>query len=59
MKPWNRFQSKDSPKTSQAVQPCQELLAWLILLLDDFPRSRRFALGEHLETGLIDISLKR
>lgn len=28
----------------QAVQPCHELLLWLIPQLDKFPRSRRFTL---------------
>ena len=36
-----------------AVQRCHELLAWLIPLLDQFPRSRRFTLGERLESGLL------
>ena len=41
--------------TPQAVQACHELLAWLIPLLDDFPRSRRFTLGERLESGLLNV----
>ena len=36
-----------------AVQLCHELLAWLIPLLDQFPRTRRFTLGERLESGLL------
>jgi len=39
--------------TPRAVQACHELLAWLIPLLDQFPRSRRFTLGERLETGFL------
>ena len=39
----------------RAVQACHELLAWLIPLLDDFPRARRFTLGERLETGLLEV----
>lgn len=42
----------DPPK---AVQDCHNLLIWLIPLLDNFPRNRRFTLGERLETGLIEI----
>lgn len=38
-----------------AVQRCHELLAWLIPLLDHFPRARRFTLGERLETGLLAV----
>ncbi|MCP4984373.1 MAG: diversity-generating retroelement protein Avd [Gammaproteobacteria bacterium] len=30
-------------------------MIWLIPLLDNFPRNRRFTLGERLETGLIEI----
>jgi hypothetical protein len=39
----------------QAVQSCHDLLLWLIPQLDKFPRSRRFTLGERLETGLLDV----
>ncbi len=39
----------------KAVQDCHNLLIWLIPLLDNFPRNRRFTLGERLETGLIEI----
>ena len=39
----------------RAVQACHELLAWLIPLLDAFPRSRRFTLGDRLETGLLRV----
>ncbi len=40
---------------SRAVNDCQNLLIWLIPLLDNFPRNRRFTLGERLETGLLEI----
>jgi len=39
----------------QAVQSCHELLLWLIPQLDQFPRSRRFTLGERIEAGLLDV----
>ena len=39
----------------KAVQDCHQLLVWMIPLLDDFPRNRRFTLGERLEVRLIDI----
>lgn len=39
----------------KAVQDCHNLLIWLIPLLDDFPRNRRFTLGERLEAGLLEI----
>jgi len=38
-----------------AVQRCHELLLWLIPLLDQFPRNRRFTLGERIESGLLDV----
>ncbi len=44
-----------TPKVPQAVQSCHELLLWLIPQLDKFPRSRRFTLGERLETGMLDV----
>ena len=39
----------------KAVQDCHVLLIWLIPLLDNFPRNRRFTLGERLESGLLEI----
>lgn len=39
----------------QAVQACHELLLWLILQLDTFPRSRRFTLGERMEAGVLEV----
>ena len=39
----------------KAVQDCHSLITWLIPLLDNFPRNRRFTLGERLESGLLDI----
>ncbi len=38
-----------SPTVPQAVQSCHKLLLWLIPQLDEFPRLRRFTLGERLE----------
>ncbi len=38
-----------------AVQRCHELLLWLIPLLDQFPRNRRYTLGERIESGLLDV----
>ena len=49
---YNQSVSKNVPR---AVQACHELLAWLIPLLDKFPRSRRFTLGERLEAGLLTV----
>ena len=43
--------------TPRAVQACHELLAWLIPLLDHFPRSRRVILGERLESRLLAASV--
>lgn len=37
----------------KAVQARQDLLAWLMPLLDHLQRTRRFNLGERLETGLM------
>ena len=39
----------------KAVQDCHALLIWLIPLLDNFPRNRRFTLGERLESGMLEI----
>ena len=41
--------------TPKAVQDCHNLLLWFIPILDHFPRSRRFTLGERLENGLLII----
>ncbi len=40
----------------QAVQSCHDLLLWIIPQLDKFPRSRRFTLGERIETGLSSLT---
>ncbi len=42
-------------QTQWAVQSCHELLLWLIPHLDQFPRNRRFTLGERLESGLLAV----
>ncbi len=39
----------------KVVQDCHNLMIWLIPLLDNFPRNRRFTLGERLESGLLEI----
>ena len=39
----------------QVIDDCHELLKWLIPVLDKFPRSRRFTLGERLESGLLAV----
>lgn len=41
--------------TPQAIQLCHELLVWLIPLLDQFPRTRRYSLGEKLENTLLEV----
>ena len=43
------------PTLPKVIDDCHELLKWLIPLLDQFPRSRRFTLGERLESGLLDV----
>ena len=43
----------------KAVQDCHDLLRWLIPHLDQFPRARRFTLGERLEGGLLDVLADR
>ena len=42
--------SQTMPK---AVEDCHELLAWIIPKLDQFPRHRRYTLGERIENGLL------
>lgn len=39
----------------KVVQDCHNLILWLIPVLDKFPRSRRFTLGERLENNLLSI----
>ena len=45
----------ETDKIPQAVQLCHALVGWLIPVLDQFPRQRRFTLGERLETGLLGV----
>lgn len=44
---------KDS--TPQAVKSCHELLQWIVPLLDQFPRVRRFSLGGRIEEHLLSV----
>ncbi len=46
---------KTKDTSPQAVQDCHDLLLWLVPLLDNFPRSRRFTLGERLESILLEV----
>lgn len=39
----------------KVVEDCHELLAWIIPKLDQFPRHRRFTLGERIESGLLTV----
>ena len=45
----------ESPSVPTAVQDCHALLRWMVPHLDKFPRSRRFTLGERLESGLLQV----
>jgi len=37
------------------INDCHELLKWIIPQLDNFPRSRRFTLGDKVETLLLEV----
>ena len=39
----------------KVVQNCHNLMIWIVPLLDDFPRNRRFSLGKRLEDGLFEV----
>lgn len=43
---------EDAP---QVIRDLYELMIWLIPLLDQFPRSKRFTIGDRLETQLLTI----
>jgi hypothetical protein len=45
----------EATNVPRALQVCHDLLVWLIPLLDQFPRQRRFTLGERLESGLLAV----
>lgn len=42
-------------KTPQAIQLCHHLMLWMIPQVDNFPRARKFTLGQHIEQSLIAI----
>jgi hypothetical protein len=46
---------RSADKTPQAVTACHDLLAWIIPQLDKFPRTRRYTLGERIETALLEV----
>lgn len=52
---WSLRMQKFQESTPKAVQDCHELLEWLIPHLDKFPRTRRFTLGERIESGLLEV----
>lgn len=39
----------------KVVEDCHDLLAWIIPKLDQFPRNRRYTLGERIENGLLGV----
>lgn len=39
----------------KAVEACHQALLWLIPTLDKLPRSRRFTLGERIESALLEV----
>lgn len=41
--------------TPKVVEDCHELLLWMIPHIERFPRTRRFTLGERIESGLLDV----
>jgi len=45
----------ERPAVPQAVQDCHALLAWLVPVLDDFPRARRYGLGDRIESAVLDV----
>ena len=42
-------------RTPKAIEDCHELLLWMLPQLDQFPRNRRFSLGEKLEARLLSV----
>ncbi len=49
------MEAKWVDRSPQAVQACHELLLWMIPLLQKFPRSHRFTLGERMENVLLAV----
>ncbi|WP_152551598.1 four helix bundle protein [Polycyclovorans algicola] len=43
------------PKTPQAIDACHDLITWLVVKLDAFPRSRRYTLGARIETEALGV----
>ena len=42
------------PSTPETVQACHECIVRVIPLLDQFPKARRFTLGDRIEAVLLD-----
>lgn len=47
--------AKPRNNTPKAVEDCHDLLVWIIPKLDQFPRLRRYTLGDRIETGLLEV----
>ncbi len=43
------------PKTPQAIDACHELITWLVVKLDQFPRARRYTLGQRIEATALQV----
>ena len=39
----------------QAVDDCHKVLVWLVPMLDQFPKSRRYTLGSKLENEMLEV----
>lgn len=45
----------NNDNTPKSVRDCRELLLWIIPHIDKLPRSRRYTLGEKLESRIIQV----
>ena len=42
-------------RAPKVVEDCHQFLLWIIPVLDNFPRKRRYSLGDRLESILIEV----
>jgi hypothetical protein len=47
--------ANNARRTGPALEAMYQLLLWLIPTIDNFPRARKFVLGDRIETAALDV----
>lgn len=47
-----------APRSPQTVESCRALIAWMLPVIEAFPRARRFTFDDRLVTALLDVPVE-